>query len=198
MPGNLRSDKTKDEKYNGHKAVELNGAYFQVVNNGGSPDKFLQTDDKGQAGVLEGDDGLGNQTGQHAPEGYGNQNVAGRLGVGHAGGVGGGGQVFADGLVSGAKDFTEIGRLEDNKGNHRRKKRVQRSSGDDRHHKVKPENDKQQRQVADKINIKGDRLVNPLFFWRCGPGRPGPPERCLRSGQRSSTAGSRRSHLTKR
>jgi hypothetical protein len=79
MPGNLRSDKTKDEKYNGDKAVKLNGAYFQVVNYGGSPDKFLQTNDKGQAGVLEGDDGLGNQTGQHAPEGYGNQNVAGRL-----------------------------------------------------------------------------------------------------------------------
>ena len=164
MPGNLRSNKTKDEKYNGHKAVKLNGAYFQVVDDGGSPDEFLQTDDKCQAGVLEGDDGLGNQTGQHAPEGYGNQNVTGRLGVGHAGGVGGSGQIFADGLVSGAKNFTKIGRFEDNEGNHCRKKRVQWTPGDYRHYKIEPENDQQQRQVADEINIQGDRPVNPSIF----------------------------------
>ena len=85
MPGNFGTDKTEDKENNGHKAKKLDGANFHVVHDGGSPHEFLQPDDKSQAGILEGDDRLGDQTGQHASEGDRYQNVAGRLAIGHAG-----------------------------------------------------------------------------------------------------------------
>ena len=85
MPGNFGTDETENEENDGNKTKKLDGAYFQVVHDGGSPHELLQADDKGQAGVLEGNNRLGDQTGQHAPEGDRYQNVPGRLAICHAG-----------------------------------------------------------------------------------------------------------------
>ena len=65
--------------------------------------------------LLEGDNRLCDQTGQHSPEGHGYQNVAGGLRIGQPSGIGSADQVFADGLVAGAKDFTKISGLKNNK-----------------------------------------------------------------------------------
>ena len=68
MPGDFGADETEDEKNNSHKPEELDGAHLHVVDNRRPSHEFLQTDHECQTGILEGNDGLGDQTGQHAPE----------------------------------------------------------------------------------------------------------------------------------
>src|SRR5512139_3840720 len=153
-----------DEENDGHETEELDGPHFQPIHDRGSPNQLRQPDDKGETRILVGHDALGDHARQHAAEGDGYQEIAGCLPVGEAGGIARLDKVPAHRLEPGPEDFAEVGRLEDDKGNRRRREGVHGPPHNDGHDEVEPEDHQDQGNVPDEVDVERDRVVDPLFL----------------------------------